>query len=314
MKKTIGKLFAVAVVVLITCGLSSCYLLLASLIQERRNQQETQEEAAWQERLAQEETTRQERLAQEEALRQQRQEQVRQQRLEQAQELILGAEVSGNINRGEVHWFKFRTTETRRVVVYTSGNTDTYLEVYNPDNRLIAEDDDGGEGNNAKVTIPVESNRTYLIQLSSGFDRGPYRIVAVDEAILEAERAAREEAQTAAREARFNPNRLDRSQYRVIKVEDFSFDMVAGNIATGAKVAFNAKFLTKPTGTSYRFENVDMGITLSTTHNFVRDMPDRCFGLYETSRGWQSQDAVKVFVTVKRPGKSGECSIDIIEW
>jgi len=115
-------------------------------------------------------------------------------------------------------------------------------------------------------------------------------------------------------ETKFNPNKLDRTQYREMKVEDFSFDMVAGKLTAGTKVAFEAKFLTKPTGLKYQFENVNLLITLSTTHNFVRDMPDNCFGSKILSWGVENQKSIKVFVTVKRPGQSGECSVDIIDW
>jgi hypothetical protein len=137
-----------------------------------------------------------------------------------------------------------------------------------------------------------------------------------EERLAEAKRKAEAEAaRAAAEEAMHNPNKLDRSSYRGIKVEDFSFDMVAGKLAAGTKVAFTAKFLTKPTGTTYLFEDVNFGITLSSNHNFVRDMPDRCFGPWNHwFLGWQSKSAVNLYVTVKRPGQPGECSVDIIDW
>jgi hypothetical protein len=139
-----------------------------------------------------------------------------------------------------------------------------------------------------------------------------------EERLAEAKRKAEAEAEAAraaAEEARHNPNKLDRSSYRRRKVEDFSFDMVASKLAAGTKVAFTAKFWTKPTGTTYRFEDVDFGITLSSNHNFVRDMPDRCFGSWDSIIfGWQSKSAVNLYVTVKRSGQSGECSVDIIDW
>jgi hypothetical protein len=153
------------------------------------------------------------------------------------------------------------------------------------------------------------------------------KIVAEEQARITAEKAEAErlaaeerqrqkEADAAIREAKFNPNKLDRSQYREIKAEDFSFDMVAGRLAVGTKVVFSAKFWTKPTGTNYRFENVNSLITLSTTHNFVRDMPDICFEGHQSFfyGGWLPQTSVKIFVTVKRTGQSGECSVDIVEW
>ena len=133
-------------------------------------------------------------------------------------------------------------------------------------------------------------------------------------AAKEAKKKAEEEAKAAAKEAKFNPNKLDRSQYKGITVSDFTFDMVAGNLAAGTKVAFTAKFMGKPTGTNYMFDGVNTLITLSSSHNFVRDMPNSCFGRYQGLFGWLPQESVKVFVTVKKPGQTGECSVDIVEW
>jgi hypothetical protein len=126
---------------------------------------------------------------------------------------------------------------------------------------------------------------------------------------------AKKKAEAEALEAKQNPNKLDRSLYREITAEDFSFDMMAGKLPVGSKVGFKASFFTKPTGTNYRFDDVNLSITLSTNHNFVRDIPDRCFGPYQDwIRGWKPKDSVKIFVTVKKSGESGECSVDIIEW
>jgi hypothetical protein len=70
--------------------------------------------------------------------------------------------------------------------------------------------------------------------------------------VTEAEKIRREEAEKAreiarqeefaAKEAKQNPNHLDRSLYKRISVEDFSFDMVAGKLATGSKVVFKSSF------------------------------------------------------------------------
>jgi hypothetical protein len=125
------------------------------------------------------------------------------------------------------------------------------------------------------------------------------------EAKEKAEAEAREAARKAAEEAKRNPHNLDRSLYKEITVEDFSFDMVAGNLAVGSKVCFRAKFFTKPTGPTYRFDDIDRAITLSSSHNFVRDIPERFFD-------WQH--FVKIFVTVTKTGQTGTCSVDIVEW
>ena len=142
------------------------------------------------------------------------------------------------------------------------------------------------------------------------------RMAAAAEAKRKAEeKAAEEKAEADAKEKRRNPNGLDRSKYRNITAEDFSFDMVAGKLAAGSKVSFRAKFLTKPTGTEYHFDDVNALLTLKSNHNFVRDMPNSCFGPYQhLLLGWLPQDYVKVYMTVTKAGEWGECSVDIIDW
>lgn len=107
-----------------------------------------------------------------------------------------------------------------------------------------------------------------------------------------------------------NPSNLDRSLYKEIEVEDFSFDMVSGKLRAGSKVRFSAKFYTKPTGTSYKFHDVDFNISLNSRHNFVKYMVDSDF---RAPYGY-SQSPVTVYVTVQQTGKYGKCSVDIVDW
>jgi hypothetical protein len=123
---------------------------------------------------------------------------------------------------------------------------------------------------------------------------------------------AKQKAEAIAREAKFNPNKFNRSQYKETTAQEFTFDMAAEKFNVGTKISFTTTFVGKPTGIHYHFGNVDRWITFSTTHNFVRDMPESCFG-------WgifffQSPAPVKIFVTVKKTGQSAECSVDIVEW
>jgi hypothetical protein len=126
--------------------------------------------------------------------------------------------------------------------------------------------------------------------------------------------ARKQEEETAMRKkywAKANPDNYDLSQYEETTSEDFSFDMVAGNLPVGAKVGFNAVFFIKPTGTSYKFNAVDFALTLNSRHNFVKELsawnfePDPMFNI---------QSAVFVYVTVLKSGQFGECSIDALHW
>jgi hypothetical protein len=97
-----------------------------------------------------------------------------------AQELRFGTYVSGNLNSGDEIWYSLRPAESGFVIVEVTSDMDTYLEFFNAQRELLAEDDDGGEGYNAKLEIFAESGKTYYIKVrgyDSG-DTGPYRILA----------------------------------------------------------------------------------------------------------------------------------------
>jgi hypothetical protein len=91
-----------------------------------------------------------------------------------------GSFVSGNISPGGKYWYSVRTARSGTLVVETTGNIDTYLDAYTDSYDFITSDDDGGEGYNARIEIPVEANRTYIFKLR-GYDSetsGSYRIFA----------------------------------------------------------------------------------------------------------------------------------------
>ena len=95
--------------------------------------------------------------------------------------LSFGNQVYGSLYEGEEQWFSVRAVETGIVVVETFGDDiDTFLEVYDAGHNLIAEDDDGGEGTNARLEIFVNTGQTYLFKLRaySGDESGPYRLLA----------------------------------------------------------------------------------------------------------------------------------------
>jgi hypothetical protein len=67
---------------------------------------------------------------------------------------------------GEEDLFTFEVTQAGRHVIETSGDTDVVMKLYGPDSRtsLIAEDDDGGEGLNSRISRAL-SKGEYLVQL-----------------------------------------------------------------------------------------------------------------------------------------------------
>jgi len=95
-------------------------------------------------------------------------------------ELRIGSFHNGQINRGEDYWFTLRTAESGMITIETTGSTDTFMDVYNDAFALIASDDDGGEGNNARVELVVRAGATYYIKIRgfSSSTTGPYRVMA----------------------------------------------------------------------------------------------------------------------------------------
>jgi hypothetical protein len=94
-------------------------------------------------------------------------------------ELRFDTWVSGNIRSGVEQRYSVRPTQAATVVVETSGNLDTYLRAYDASDNIIAEDDDSGEGYNARLEIFVQPGRTYFFVVSDYYgDGGSYQIRA----------------------------------------------------------------------------------------------------------------------------------------
>jgi hypothetical protein len=98
-------------------------------------------------------------------------------------ELSIGSWVPGHLYAGHEYWFSVRSAGTGFLTVETTGSVDTYLEAYDASYNLIDENDDG-DGFNARLDLFVESGATYLLKLR-GYDEdvtGPYSIRALFEA------------------------------------------------------------------------------------------------------------------------------------
>jgi formylglycine-generating enzyme required for sulfatase activity len=66
-----------------------------------------------------------------------------------------------------------------RVIIYTEGNLDTYLEIYDAANNLIASDDDSGSSNNARVAIDASGTVYIKVREYSGSIGGNYTLYVV---------------------------------------------------------------------------------------------------------------------------------------
>jgi len=94
--------------------------------------------------------------------------------------LGVGSVLSGNIASGQSYWYSVQTRQAGFLIVETTSNVDTFLDAYNSSYALITSDDDGGEGQNARVEIPAQANQTYYFRLRGygSSDTGPYRILS----------------------------------------------------------------------------------------------------------------------------------------
>jgi hypothetical protein len=92
-----------------------------------------------------------------------------------------GQRIERSIHDGEdADWFTVTADHPGTLVFETFGeDLDTLMKLYDGET-LIEEDDDGGSGNNAKITVHAEGGKTFLVMVK-GYDRsetGNYRFQA----------------------------------------------------------------------------------------------------------------------------------------
>ena len=95
-------------------------------------------------------------------------------------ELEIGSETSRVLEQGDEHWFSIRTTGNQTVIIETAGDTDTFMELYEMETwRLIARNDDGGEGTNARISQSLSGAVVYMIKIRgySSEIAGAYRLI-----------------------------------------------------------------------------------------------------------------------------------------
>jgi hypothetical protein len=62
------------------------------------------------------------------------------------------------------------TVPSTMLIVYTEGDADTWIAVYNSSAKLIAEDDDSGDDYNARISIQVPAGTYYIsVDFYGGF-------------------------------------------------------------------------------------------------------------------------------------------------
>ncbi|MCB4773721.1 MAG: PPC domain-containing protein, partial [Sulfurovum sp.] len=89
---------------------------------------------------------------------------------------------AGNLERdGDVDWFKIQISTSRRtLVVETTGSTDTIGELYDASGTQIATNNNGGTGNNFKISKFIMATGTYYVKVrhSGTTGTGSYALVS----------------------------------------------------------------------------------------------------------------------------------------
>ena len=193
-----------------------------------------------------------------------------------------------------------------QIIMNTSHNTNGVFKFKNLQaDKILDVDKNKFDPNKlCKVYIAIYNEESYITKVDG--------MITDDEIALKEQNNSNEEK--AALEKLQNPDELNRSEYNELKAEEFSFEMTSGKLPVGAKIVFIDNFLTKPTDNSYKFNKIDKFLSLKSNHDFVSNIPERCFTGFWLDNYVPTMTTVKVYVTVKRVGKTGECSIDIVEW
>jgi hypothetical protein len=100
--------------------------------------------------------------------------------LEQATPLRLGSgPVNGSFrNRDDVDFYRLDIPEPggRRLTIYTESRIDTLLSLYDSAGELLDEDDDGGDGGNARISRNVNAGTVYIKARGYDGSRGNYSL------------------------------------------------------------------------------------------------------------------------------------------
>jgi hypothetical protein len=99
---------------------------------------------------------------------------------QQAANLTPGRTVSAIIqSQSDLDWFKLTAPAGNPLLVaYTEGNLDTTVTVYNAQGAELADDDDSGDGENARVAVSVPQGTVYIRVSGYGSSYGNYSLTA----------------------------------------------------------------------------------------------------------------------------------------
>jgi hypothetical protein len=99
---------------------------------------------------------------------------------EQAGLIELGTPVEAFLSTpSDIDWYRIEVPAPGGLfTVYTEGSVDTLLELYDPQNDLLADADDFAEDTNARIALTLSSGGSYSIKVSAyGSSRGDYTLM-----------------------------------------------------------------------------------------------------------------------------------------
>jgi hypothetical protein len=94
--------------------------------------------------------------------------------------------ISRTIHEKDFDWFTLTVDANRSLLLETTGNVDIYMVLYDVfSGEELASDDDGGDGENAKIDYYSPVKTSYLIKVTSynSADTGPYQFQARTEVV-----------------------------------------------------------------------------------------------------------------------------------
>ena len=79
-----------------------------------------------------------------------------------ATEVSLGSSTSGSLSEGDIDYFRVTMSGAGTLTAYTTSSTDIEGAILDSSGTVLARDDDGGEGFNFWISVPVSSGTYYI--------------------------------------------------------------------------------------------------------------------------------------------------------
>ena len=96
-----------------------------------------------------------------------------------ATEVSLGSSTSGSLSERDTDYFRVEMSSAGTLTAYTTGSTDTEGAILDSSGNVLDRDDDGGEGSNFRVSIPVSAGTYYIRVEGWGSVTGDYTLHVV---------------------------------------------------------------------------------------------------------------------------------------